>query len=450
MKKAFSTLMMVALLALVACGPTPAVGPSATTIPVMSNAPTTMPTADPVQETEAALQVAFVKNGDIYLWDSQSNQSRLIVKAGDITSVIMSNDGQVIAFIRRSQFVQQPPLLEHHSLWAVDSNGENPRELVSNETLRQLLNPSATDSTGFAQISWIPGTHRLVYSGGKYNAAGQGFTNSKDIYVVDADMLSNTVLAQDVMPDIFLNAWHFVISPDGTQIALFSGTELSFINVDGSNWRPAVLTYPYPPVMGDGVLLPKGVWTQDSRAFVFTGPMPSEPLAGFNYTIWRIPVDGSPAQPLATLTESHSDYMTFSPDGQRIAFFQDINGDGTIQTEEYRIMPLSASAGPLALPFSHELVHWLPDGEAFVVEDQDLFRLCPEATNLSEVCGDPIPLASGSNLIDGIEWVDEDRFLYRVLEPTTLFLGRLDGTITPIVTSTEEESFDGWSFYTPH
>lgn len=113
-------------------------------------------------------------------------------------------------------------------------------------------------------------------------------------------------------------------------------------------------------------------------------------------------------------------------------------------------MPLSASAGPLALPFSHELVHWLPDGEAFVVEDQDLFRLCPEATNLSEVCGDPIPLASGSNLIDGIEWVDEDRFLYRVLEPTTLFLGRLDGTITPIVTSTEEESFDGWSFYTPH
>ncbi len=95
-------------------------------------------------------------------------------------------------------------------------------------------------------------------------------------------------------------------------------------------------------------------------------------------------------------------------------------------------------------------MRWSPDGEAFVIKDQNLFRLCPEATNAAQVCGDPIPLAGGTDLIDGFEWVDEDSFLYRTLEPTTLSLGRLDGTITPIITLTEEESWGGWSYYISH
>jgi hypothetical protein len=94
-------------------------------------------------------------------------------------------------------------------------------------------------------------------------------------------------------------------------------------------------------------------------------------------------------------------------------------------------------------------VRWSPDGEAFVIKDQNLLRLCPEATNAAQVCGDPIPLAGGTDLIDGFEWIDEGSFLYRVVEPTTLSLGRLDRTITPIVTLTEEESWGGWSFHVP-
>jgi len=454
MKKAFVALMMVALLA--ACAPS-----ASTPISTSSLEPTVMlaeesPAASAIPLTEQPLVVAFAKNGDIHLWDSETQQSRMIVKAGDITTIMMSDDGQLIAFLRRSSVqLTEPDWYEQYALWAVDRNGENPREIVSAATLRQLLNPSTTDSTGFGQISWIPHTHRLVYSGVKYNAAGQGFTNSKDIYLVDADTLSNTVPAPDVMPDTFLHAWRFVLSPDGQQIALFSGTELSFLNVDGSNWRPAVLTYPYPPVMGDGVLLPTGVWTQDSRAFVFTGSMPSEPLAGLNYTIWRVPVDGSPAQPLATLTESHSGSITFSPDGQRMAFFQDINGDGVIQTEDYRIMPLAVEAGPLAIPYTSEWgalsnPHWSPAGTAFVIKDREILQLCPDATQISQVCGDPIHMKSDSNIISSsIQWVDSTRFLFTGLEPSTLSLGNVDGTILPIATWTDDDVLSGWSFHTP-
>ena len=84
-----------------------------------------------------------------------------------------------------------------------------------------------------------------------------------------------------------------------------------------------------------------------------------------------------------------------------------------------------------------------------MVKDQELFQLCSEATNATEICGDPILLASGSALVDRIEWVDEDRFLYLVVEPTTLSLGRLDGTIMPIVTLKVGESLDAWSFHAP-
>jgi Tol biopolymer transport system component len=444
MKKAFFSLMIAWL---VACAPAPAVVPAATRTPAANSGPTALPISETAPETEGSLLVAFVKNGDIYVWDSKTGESRIIVKAGDVTTVTISDDGQVIAFARRS-IVQlaEPDWYEQHALWAVDRDGGNLRELVSIDTLRQLLNPSATDSTGFAPISWIPGTHRLIYSGVKYNAAGQGFTNSNDIYLVDADSGADTVLAFDVVPDRFLNAWHIVISPDGQQIALISSTALSFINVDGSNWRQGVLTYSWVGA-GDAVVLPRGVWTEDSSAFVFTGPIESDSPFVLNYTIWRVPADGSPAQSLVTITNSNSDSLTFSPDGDRMAFFQDINGDGTFQVEDHRIMPLAADVGPLTIPFSHGL--WSPGGEAFVVKDQELFQLCSEATNATEICGDPILLASGSALVDRIEWVDEDRFLYLVVEPTTLSLGRLDGTIMPIVTLKVGESLDAWSFHAP-
>lgn len=451
MKKVFFPLIVMLL---VGCAPVPGVDPSTT--PNSAGAPTLNPqpteqsaVAPAAVSVEDQLIVAFSKDGDLHLWDAASEQSRAIVKAGDITTVTMSDDGQRIAFLRRT-LVEQPELIEYVSLWTVNSDGEDLRELVSADSLRQRLNPDLKDSAAIAQFNWIPGTHRLVYNASKHYLPGQGFTLSKDIYIVDADTGADAVLAPDVMPDGFVNDWRFVISPNGQRIALFSNTDLSLLNSDGSDLRRGVLTYPAVG-MGDAVLLPRGVWAKDSSAFVFTGPMESASPFFLNYTIWRVPAAGSPPQSLVELRDSHSSYISFSPDGGRMAFFQDTNGDGVIQIEDQQIVPLAAGVGPLTLPPRDEQsdVRWSPDGEAFVIKDQNLLRLCPEATNAAQVCGAPIPLTGGANLIDGFEWVDEDSFLYRALEPTILSLGRLDGTITPIVTLTEEESWGGWSFQVP-
>jgi dipeptidyl aminopeptidase/acylaminoacyl peptidase len=456
MKKALFSLIVITILA--ACAPIRRVDTSTTPTSATVSAPTLRPeltqeatSAPATLSAEEPLVVAFAKDGDLHLWDSASNQSIIIVKAGDITSVTISDDGKLIAFLRRS-LVEQPELIEYVSLWIVNRNGENPHELVSADSLRLRLNPDPKDSAAIAQFNWIPGTHRLVYNASKHYLPGQGFTLSTDLYMVDADTAADAVLAAEVMPATpYINAWRFVISPDGRRIALFSSTELTLLDSDGSNLRRGVLTYPVVGT-GDAVLLPRGVWAQDSSAFVFTGPMESASPFVLNYTIWRVPADGSPPQPLVELRDSHSSYISFSPDGGRMAFFQDTNGDGVIQTEDQQIIPLAMGTGPLTLPPRDEQtdVRWSPDGQAFVIKDQNLVQLCAEATNAAQVCGDPISLASGTERIDGFEWVDEDSFLYRVVEPTTLSLGRLDGTITSIISLTEDETWGGWSFYTSH
>jgi hypothetical protein len=234
-----------------------------------------------------------------------------------------------------------------------------------------------------------------------------------------------------------------VLSPDGQQIALITNTELSFININANDWRKAVLSYPAVGV-GDGVLLPNGVWTQDSRALIFTGPKQSDSMFVLNYTIWRVPVDGSPAEPMAMLDNSHSNSVTFSPDGKQMGFSQG---------SDWFITTLPVQPGPLAIPYGFDIfyanLHWSPEGTAFVIKDQDLFQLCPNATEASQVCGDPIHLPN-NNIINSIQWVDNSRFLFTSLEPGSLFLGNVNGTIIPIVTWTDNDVLPGWSSYTPH
>src|SRR5215211_7742772 len=111
-------------------GPIPttsAVAPGVTTdsIPTVTAPPaTTTPVLTESQAPEGALVVAFVKDGDIHLWAESNQQSRTLVTAGDVTSVMTSDDGQVIAFLRRA-LVEQPELMEYVSLWAMGSNGQN-------------------------------------------------------------------------------------------------------------------------------------------------------------------------------------------------------------------------------------------------------------------------------------------------------------------------------------
>jgi hypothetical protein len=393
--------------------------------------------------------VAFVKDGDLQVWDEVTRQTQTIVNTGDVFSTTVGDDGQTIAFTRSSWVGDVSDGYEQFSLWAVDRDGGNLRELISAQDLRQRIIPNERESSNFYQFGWVPQSHQLIFSGTKYIVQAEGLSHAipQGVFLVETDNGSVTELAEAA------ENLEFLPSPDGKQVALMSPSSVDFINTDGSNRRQAVLTYPEAGLTGP--LFPTGVWTQDSSAFVMTGSLGNDPSDNTNFSIWRIPMDGSSPEALATVTGSHPGSVTFSPDGKSASFIHFTNQQPS-EIAGWFITSLLPEAGPLALPYygkkaSYANLHWSPAGDAFAIKDQDLLQLCPNATQDSQACGESIHL--GNPLINALQWVDGSRFLFESIEPDTLSLGKVDGTITPIVTWTESprwienDILSGWSFY---
>jgi DNA-binding beta-propeller fold protein YncE len=237
---------------------------------------------------------------------------------------------------------------------------------------------------------------------------------------VDADSRSKSVLVPAG------TSLRFFPSPDGQQIALLSTTELSFMKTDGGDWRQAVFAYPATGVPGR--IIPGGVWTQDASAFVIAAPAESASEFVSNIVIWRVPVDGSPAQSLAAIGDSSHDSLTFSPDGRSVAYFR---ADSPAIATHYGwfVAPLSPETGPLAVPGSAYLfaknLHWSPAGLPYAIHDGALDQLCPDPAQDVEVCSPGSVLAEQ---LAEISWIDGTHFLFVTREPYDLYFGRLDGT----------------------
>jgi hypothetical protein len=425
---------------------------------VSTAAPTSLPpeslsTAVPSSNTPPApmsmLEVVYVMDGSIHVWDEATQQTRILVNTGDVFSVTASDDGQVIAFTRGS-WVGPLDGYEQFALWVINRDGGNPRELISALDLRSRIRTEQRYSSNFLELRWVPQTHKLIFSGTDYIVQGEGLSHAipRGAYLVDTDDGSVTVLAGDAENP------RFVPSPDGNQIALIFPTSLSFVSVDGSNKRRDVLTYGQVGLAN--ILFPRGVWTQDSSAFVITGSLERDPRQEVNFTILRVPADGSPPEALVTAEGSDPTSVNFSPDGKSAAFLQ-VTDTQPAEIAGWLIKPLTPEAGPLAIPYYGketfmDNLHWSPAGDAFAIHDQELGQLCPDATDDSQVCGEPIYLGSGK-YYTALQWVDAARFLFESIEPRTLSLGTIDGTITPIVTWTEAQRWEengvqtGWSFY---
>jgi hypothetical protein len=388
--------------------------------------------------------VVFVKDGDILVWEEASGESRTIFEGGDAIAVDLSDDGQIAALLRRSVVTRtELDWYEQSALWAVDLDGQNARELVSAETLRGLLGASDTDSTNIPQMEWIPGTHRLLYSGWRYFVLAEGESHAlpEGLYLVDTDSAENTVIVPAGAN------YRFWPSPNGQQIALTSPTGLSFVQPDGSDLRMDVLAL--ERAGAPGPVFPTGAWTQDSRAFLVTGSFDWDPVTETNFTIWRVPVDGSPPDPLADLRQSHPGSVTFSPDGRQVAAIQ-YSSVVPPEIPRWIVAPLGDGVGPVAIPPEVEVgytsLHWSPDGRAFT---GSLLELCAGAASDADVCDAAI---SFSGTAAAIRWIEPYRFLVLTRYPSVLFLvtldsaGTFDGASEPIVAWPLEEWVTPGSF----
>ena len=432
--------MISGLLVLSACAPRISIS---TLPPSPTAGPTALPALTEAHSAPAAsLAIAFVKDGDVHLWEEVTQQSRTLLKAGDVVNITMSDDGQMLAFTRRAWAGSEMEGSEQLSLWTVKRDGTDPREVIPAEFLRQRLNLTERESSNFHQLGWIPETHQVLFSITQYIAQAEGMSHAipHGAYIVNLDSGSVTALAEP--PENL----RLVASPDGAQVALLSPTSLSFINSDSSNRRSDVLSYPEAGLTGP--LFPTGVWTADARAFVLTGSFEMDPRSMLNFTLWRIPVDGSAPVSLATVMESDPNSVTFSPDGKSAAYVEATDGQPP-EISGWSIKRFEVEAGRLAIPYYGKEawmanLHWSPSGQAYAIQDHDLAPLCADATQDTQVCGEPLRLGIDSNIITSLQWVARDRFLVAGIEPNMLVLGNVDGTFVPVATWEEYESVS-WS-----
>jgi DNA-binding beta-propeller fold protein YncE len=230
------------------------------------------------------------------------------------------------------------------------------------------------------------------------------------------------------------NHLQFSPSPDGQHIALISTTGLGFINADGSNHRPDV--FPYARVSLGGQAFPTGVWSWDARAFLLATYLEKTPQTDPGLAIWRVPLEGSPTRLTDPVAGSGPNFISFSPDGRYAAFYRYAGGPSL-----WLITPLAGEVGSLAIPKSSSLFwknpHWSPAGASYAFHEGFLVRLCPDAAQEVEVCGEVI--AMGDPLAE-IVWLDENRLFFVTRDPYDLYFAKVDGTKIPIAQGVEKIS----------
>lgn len=374
----------------------------------------------PGQAGRGTAVVAFIKDGNLLVWEEATGQSRTVFDSGDVIQVELSDDGQLVAFVRRT-LLDGDPRYGRSSLWVVDRDGANPRELVSDEQLRSRLGASETDDTDFPELAWIPNSHRLLYSVMFFPA----YIYASGVNLMDADTLASAELVP------VGESADFAGSPDGERVALLSETGPFFVDVDDALSGEVAFTHPVGGIPGPGQYsLGAGsgipslkAWTQDSAAVLIRGPMVSAGNLTTRWTIWRVPVDGAAAQPLISLS---GDHVELAPDGSVLAF---VRGTGPGGASGRFVVPLPEDLGPLALNRNPLALSWSPGGTAYVIGWEEMTPLCANAAQAIEVCGPPLDFGEP---VGPLEWIDRERFVYLASVPSRLLLGSLDGWRTVI------------------
>jgi hypothetical protein len=249
----------------------------------------------------------------------EDGTSHQLTADGVASEVLISDDGARIAYMRR------PAPDFHGELWAIDADGSAALTLLTAAQLDAFY-PVGGGSLGtdIAQVAFIPGTHRLIFNTYLIPEA-VGFSKHDDLWIVDAD----TGVLTSMLPAG--EGGDFLVSPDGTRTAVITSTSLGMINLDGTNHRQDLVTYPWVITYSEFLFYPLGVWTADSAVLGATVPSEDPLVDSVSGTLWSVPAEGGPATALATIPGNF--YFHFwrhsalSPDLSRAAFSRRVAAD---------------------------------------------------------------------------------------------------------------------------
>lgn len=378
----------------------------------------TSPPASPTPEPDL-LQVAYVSDGEAWLWTEGSASTKL-TSFGDVNRVVISDDGSRVAFVR-----QIDPA--HQELWAVNADGSDPRSLITVSDLEGMSSHEDAVSTLPAQLDWVPGTHTLAFNT-RPTFEGPGYILANDLRLVDVDTAAlSTLLAPG-----FGGEFHY--APDGSRIALVVPDQISLIDPDGTN-RADVLSFPYIYTYSEYALYPRPVWQTDSTGLRVVIP-PQDPLGdpAATTTVWDLPADGSPPSTLFTMVTApyFAHPPRLSPGGDQLAYLVQI-GDPADNNRELHTAAADGSGNSIYATGPLNFEAWSPDDAHFV------FTESGSNPRVGEIGAAPQPI-TGAVKIRDVSWIGDRRYLYLNRDGSSweLWLGSLDAPNALLASSSGE------------
>jgi len=387
-----------------------------TPAPLLSPSP---PAVAPTETSAPILRIAYTSGGEAWLLEG-STPPRQITHTGGIQTVVISDDGRRVAYLRRGS-VDAPAELR-----AVDRDGTNDISLLTPSQANSL---HALD--GFLRIEpsdfgFIPGTHNLFFNT-RAVAEGPGLLKFNDLYALDTDSghLSLVLSAEQ--------GGDFSVSPDGSQVIIVQPSSISMANIDGTGLRPELVTFDPVLTYSEYQFYPRVVWASDSSAAGLVIPS-SEPLAPDpSASVWRIPSHTGPAVRLSTIP---GEFFFFgmgtqpllAPDLGRVAFARE-----TTTPNVYQLIIADADG-------SDEVVYdtgrvfwqgWGPDSSHFVY-GSDL----PGSLRLGQIGKAASPAEEGTD----VRWLGPTEYVFLSGSRGSWELRKsvVGGVAATLVTSTAE------------
>jgi hypothetical protein len=341
----------------------------------------------------SVLRVAYVDDGDLWLWTEGSAAAELYDDAAyDVGDLRLSDDGQVVAFTMTDGF-------GFIGFWAINSDGSSLRPLVDAAAVDAMsTDPSALRALPF-RWEFVPGSHVLAFNT-HLTYDGPGLAIQDDLRLLDADTAAlSTLFAPG-------NAGQFYYSPDGSQIALVTPTALSLINADGSNRRDSVLTYTSVITYSEYQWYPIPRWAPDGSYLRVAIPSPDILDPTGTVEVWHILMDGSAATSLGFTAASAPIFVqvsTISPDMNKLAFLRQV-GPPADNTWDIRFVDLSTYVDTWYRAGELTFEVWGLDSSKFVFREGGHLFVGEEGVG-------PIALPDAGNSMDPA-WVDASRVLY--------------------------------------
>lgn len=386
--------------------------PVPTAEPTLGEVATQAPT-EPACANAGLTSVAYVKDGDVWLW-VQGGMRTQLTTFGDVQDLSISDNGCRIAYTRSVPNPMHDPAVEFvapetlNELWVVSSDGTSSRALVDTAYLSAQPVPVGDNIVSVLRFEFQPRSHTLAFNTQMLHP-GVGLTIRNDINLVNVDSGSiTTLLGVEQAGGIF------VFSPDGLQVAFSTPTSVGVINTDGSFLRRDLITFPMIITYSEYLYSPPLHWSQASNSLMVAIP-PADGLAeGMPETaLWWIPLDGTPAFEAGSVQTAFFviGEVVFSPDAGRIAYLRPIGEPGSGMTELVVALSDGSNESPVISDPAAQFLAWSPDSSRYLYAYMDSGLRLGLASAADSSTSLLASLAGASPFALQAEWVDASRFL---------------------------------------